>query len=184
MGSSDQGSYAESSSTSSDLSPSDCSRDPSKECSRLSQNQGAEQSSAYRPANCDLCRHLEWERFRSDSGDYDWERVLKVTYLDLLVSMRGGCQTCTLLSSAISESSKPMLEDDVDFLEELESSRVRITLRLGYTTVLEVWAEDDLIMEPYFELELYTQAGRLCFPMIIPLTKLRQDILVNGQQLA
>jgi len=65
--------------------------------------------------------------------------------------MKIGCPTCKLLCRAILEFSKPLLRIDLDFLETLESSSITSLLRIRYTTMVQVWGEDELVEEPYFE---------------------------------
>ena len=94
------------------------------------------------------------------------ERILGLRYCDLLVSMKRSCPTCALLVLAILEFSKSLLEIDPDFPKMLQSSIIQIVLRNGSTTVVQVAEEEEFHNEdedqyvPYFELELYKEAGK------------------------
>jgi hypothetical protein len=128
--------------------------------SARSRNSEAGKSSSYvKKPSCRICLHLDYELF----GPIAFQGTLStvVAYCDLLDSTKNGCLTCSTLTYAISEFSKPIIKIDQDFLDVLLSSVIFIQLNIDYTINVEVCDEDELSRDRYFSIELYTQPGML-----------------------
>jgi hypothetical protein len=115
--------------------------------------------------NCSVCLDLQWDFFDIDPDAKSHERYLGVPYCDIIKSMRNGCEACGILSHAVSEFSKPLLQDDMNYLDVLLSSTLRIWLKLGYTTTVEIFEYHEdyepFDTSPDFVLEIYTEVGTL-----------------------
>lgn len=109
------------------------------------------------PPHCKTCLDLSWARIPDDSCDEPRECRLKIPYQSLLNSK--DCQICTVITYAITEFGKTLDAYDEKFYQFLQLSQVRIFLRDGWTTRVSLWRGEDLLPEPYLELEIFTIDG-------------------------